>query len=134
MRQVRQSRLIRQGGLTLLETSVALSILALFIAVFISLTARLANAQKQQESRAAALSVLESQVALLREQPASTWKSLESVSWKQNGVDYSVTIRLLPGDSDVEQGFGVFQGTVTWRSVTGLRSIRREFWVHERID
>lgn len=131
---VEKCRRIRVRGLTLLETSVALSILAVFVAVFVSLTVRLANAQKQQETRSTAVSVLERQVALLREQPAEDWTQSMTVSQEKNHIDYTVKIRMVADRSDLGAGFAVFEGSVAWRSITGLHTINREFWVHERID
>lgn len=117
-----------------MEMSVALSILAVFVAAFISLSVRLANAQKHQEARITAIAVLETQFAALREETPKDWPVLANNTVALNGVQYVTTTRLVTERSDPDAGFAVFEATVSWRSVTGLHALTRECWVHERLD
>ncbi len=120
--------------MSLLESSIALSLIALFAAIFVSLSARLAQAQHQQQSRATAISVLEASFHDLKETPANLWLGPWQKQVEENGLTFHVMISLDAGKSSTDEGFGVFQGSVSWKSKTGLRKIEREVWVHERLN
>lgn len=124
----------KSQGFSLLETCVAMSMLALFISVFVSLSTRLATAQNQQSTRAAALSHLEASLQELREQGPASWAGPWKQVVKEDGATYTIAIEehtvsfAGPGE-----GIGALRGTVTWDTKTGRRTISREIWVHERL-
>lgn len=116
-----------------MEMSVALSILALFVAVFLSLSVRLARAQAQQEERSVALSILKAEFAHKAELPASEWVGPWDSSVKQNACTYKIKVEVDPLSSDLDRGFAVLRGSVSWISNTGPQTLSQEVWLHERL-
>ena len=124
---------IPRRGLTLLETAVAVSLLAVLSAVFLSLSVRLAYSQNQQETRLYALNLLEKTFARLREMSPVEWVGPWEESYSEAGTEFHVRVALEQDRSDPDQGFAVFSGSVTWASSTGSRTLKREVWVHEKL-
>ena len=120
-------------GLTLLETAVAMSLLAVLSAVFISLSVRLAHSQNQQETRLYALNLLEKNFARLRELAPTQWIGPWEESYRESGTEFHIRVSIDQARSDPDEGFAVFSGSVTWASATGTGTLKREVWVHEKL-
>lgn len=124
----------RSRGISLMETSAALSLMALFIAVFVSLSSRLAAAQSQQAGRAAAIGHLQGGFEKLKEAGPSRWTVPSRTEVKENGTVFQVEIVEIPDPLVTERSFAKLRGTVRWGSVTGDQVLSREIWVHAHLD
>lgn len=117
-----------------MEACVGLSLLALFLAVFVSLSSRLATAQAQQSARTAALGHLGAVVARLKDQGPASWSLPEqTMITDKGGLNLVISVREKPLPFVVDKSLGALQVTVTWRSGLGDHSIEREVWAHERL-
>jgi hypothetical protein len=117
-----------------METCAALSLLALFIAVFVTLSSRLATAQSQQAARAAALGYLQGGFEDLKQQGPSRWALPYHQEYQQQGTTFTVDIEEGPEPLVTDHSFGRLLGKVSWSSMTGKQKIEREVWVHEHLQ
>lgn len=124
----------RQRGALLMEACVGLSLLALFIAVFVSLSSRLGTAQAQQGARAAALGHLDVVVAELKSQDPASWSlPLERTIQDEGGLSVTVSVREKPLSFVVDRSLGALEASATWRTAVGEHRVSREVWVHEKL-
>lgn len=109
-----------------------MALFALFVAVFISLSSRLASAQSQQAARAAALGHLQDCLERVKQQGPANWSLPLRETIVEQGATYEVEIEQA-GALAPDRSFGRIVGRVRWGSVTGDRMIEREVWVHEHL-
>ena len=124
----------RTRGFSLMEASAGLSLLALFIAVFISLSSRLASAQSQQANRAAALGHLLDGIEQVKQEGPARWHLPYKQEIAERGTVFQVEVVENVGMVVPDRSFGGLRATVRWGSVTGEQTLEREVWVHEHLQ
>ena len=121
-------------GISLIEISVALSLTALLVSSYFALSARLVHAQTKQECRTRAVTLLQSEFVKFKESNPERWADSVERTQKVSSVLYHLNVSSDEERSDRERGFVVLQGQVTWQGSSGLKTIEREVWIHEKLN
>jgi hypothetical protein len=117
-----------------MEACVGLSLLALFLAVFVSLSSRLATAQAQQSARSAALGHLAAVLAKLKDEGPASWSlPSQTIIEDKGGFRVIVSVEEKPLPFVADKSLGALKATATWRSPVGEHKVEREEWVHARL-
>lgn len=107
--------------------------MALFIAVFVSLSSRLGQAQAQQRDRNIALGYLQTSLQEVKSLGPRRWVLPLQEEYKSKSTLYTVEIVEDPDLGVSDGSFSRVVATVRWRSVTGDQVVRREVWIHEHL-
>lgn len=124
----------RRRGFSLLEMSVAVSIAAVFISVFLTLSLRMAQAQKQQALRSEAVAHLEAFMAEKTEEGPALWQGPWQSKISSGNTTFIVEAQEVPFDFVTDKSLSRLSATVRWESPSGSQKISREVWVHARLQ